>query len=198
MSAMEPVKTVGDRTYQAQAAARGDGTVVYHVDGVGCFTLGWDSVRTSNGGERALRVQYGTRPPSGHGPVTDQPVLNRVPLSGAGVFRTETVWTAQPGNYRWLVCHRDDRSGYGTTEVPPATHKRAADLVQALALHFLARPDAEHLWRLHLADAASHVLRQVAVNRRRLLRDMATEERALADLDLREQEARGWLPGASQ
>jgi hypothetical protein len=33
VSAMEPVETTGGRTYQA--AGRGDGTVVYHVNGVG-------------------------------------------------------------------------------------------------------------------------------------------------------------------
>lgn len=122
------------------------GAALYKVAEIdGTVSLGWDGRQYPSTGDpdRWIEVTYGR---AGDNPFArnheDAPRVFGVLLAATAVFRESSM---QPDRDRWLVVRRDD----GARDAPDATRRRTAEIVYALAEHFLAQPWSEDLFRAH-------------------------------------------------
>ncbi|WP_316749291.1 hypothetical protein [Streptomyces herbicida] len=130
------------------------GQAVYRVTGIGAFTLGWDPDHHPEADqdpmEEVLQVAYGTGPAGFH--MDEAPVLFGVTLAGTENF-TRTALNASALRlrpYRLIIS--------APVRVPKGTARRAADIVSALARHWLAQPWTPELRRAHEHHCAPHSL----------------------------------------
>ncbi|MFF1717301.1 hypothetical protein [Streptomyces sp. NPDC058268] len=174
---------IGDFTVREQSVSGSGhtpGNVVYEVDGPrvrGSFTVGRE-VSSASPWPGGVRIVYGVPIDDGGDEATDEPVINTIRLQGRWRHRgdTDSITVTSPGR---LSAPRRMASAPHQAEgrsVPEATQHRAFGVLRALALRYLARPDAE---ALHLAAAKDRAPGLLLATRQRL-RNLAAEQRKLS------------------
>lgn len=129
------------------------GLTFYAVDRIGAFTVDWEPYGYPKR-QPGVRVQYGRvvdRYRYSYDYAPEAPVLFGVTLGGASVFDAEQVGDdgGPGGSYWWLAPPRRFTSNLTSETVPDGTHRRAAEIVAAVARHWLDRADQPALLAAH-------------------------------------------------
>lgn len=166
------------------------GRVIYRVAKVGAFTLERDPLSYPERTE-SLRCTYGAydddRWVHSGDPLPEAPVLFGVHISGAAVYSpgrfTEETNPATGHGWRWPLPAQRVTGTYCSTSAPDGTRHRLTDIVGALTLDYLDRPDRT---ALEHAQEARWATRRLAGHQRTIdrLRDEVAALQAQLDAEL--------------
>lgn len=193
-----PQGRVLDVTDEVQADM---GRVVYRVAGVGAFTLereafGYPARRDNI--ECTYGVLTGDRRFYGRGPLPEAPVVFGITIGGGAVFNpdrfTDPDRKDDRGCRAWwgnLPAQRAPEDGSYGGSVPDGTGKRLTDILGALTLHYLDRPDRP---AIEHAQAVRFAGQRLATHQReidRLREEIVEREAALVrEMELADVQAR--------
>jgi hypothetical protein len=173
------------------------GRVVYRVAGIGAFTIERDPNGYSVDPARdyALHCTYGVltgpRLIYGRGALPEAPVMFGITIGGAAVF-SPSRFTEETNRYgrpwRWSLPMQRATEHECRGSVPQRTSDRVSDIVGALTLHYLDRPDREdieHIQAVRLAPSRLNAHTSTIARLTEQIDDLIakrTHECALADV----------------